>query len=55
MAPDFGVFASYGQGFMEPYMVTKENVGESGAAPIFGPDIESFFKAKWKAEFGVGG
>lgn len=55
MAPDFGVFASYGQGFMAPYMVTKENVGESGAAPIFGPDYESFFKAKWKSEFGVGG
>ena len=55
VAPGFDVFASYGQGFMEPYMITKENVGDSGAAPIFGPDYESYFKAKWKAEFGVGG
>ena len=54
VAPTFDVFASYDQGFMAPYMVTKENVGESGAAPIFGPDYESYFKAKWKAEFGVG-
>lgn len=54
-APGFEVFASYDQGFMEPYMITKENVGDSGAAPIFGPDYESYFKAKWKAEFGVGG
>ncbi len=53
--PGFDVFAGYGQGFMEPYMVTKENVGASGSAPIFGPDYESYFKAKWKAEFGVGG
>jgi hypothetical protein len=38
---------------MEPYMVTKENVGASGAIPIFGADYEDYFLAKWGAEFGV--
>lgn len=54
--PSFDVFSTaYGMKFMEPYMVTKENVGASGPAPVFGPDFESYFRAKWKAEFGVGG
>ena len=44
----------YGLTFMEPYLVTKENVGE-GAIPVVGPDHESYFRAKWKAEYGLGG
>lgn len=34
----------------EPYVITQENVGE-GTSPILGPDFESFFRAKWSAEF----
>jgi ABC-type sugar transport system substrate-binding protein len=44
---------AYSLKFMEPYMVTKENVGASGAIPIFGADYEDYFLAKWGAEFGV--
>ncbi len=56
IAPSFDVFSTgYSIKFMEPYMVTKENVGASGPAPVFGPDFESYFRAKWKAEFGLGG
>lgn len=47
-------FKAYPLPFMEPYLLTKENVGTSGAAPIFGPDYEAFFKAKWAKEYGVG-
>ena len=48
------VFQAYPLPFMKPYLLTKENVGTSGAAPIFGPDYEAFFKAKWAKEYGVG-
>ncbi len=49
-----GVFSTaYSLKFMEPYMVTKENVGASGPIPIFGADYEDYFLAKWGAEFGV--
>jgi ABC-type sugar transport system substrate-binding protein len=52
---DPAVFATgYGLKFMEPYMVTKDNIGD-GAIPIFGADYEDYFHAKWKEEFGVGG
>ncbi|MBN9021604.1 MAG: sugar ABC transporter substrate-binding protein [Rhizobiales bacterium] len=44
----------YALTFMEPYMVTKDNIGD-GAIPIFGADYEDYFHAKWKEEFGVGG
>lgn len=47
------VFKAYPLPFMQPYLLTKENVGTSGAAPIFGPDYEAFFKAKWAKEYGV--
>ena len=47
------VFKAYPLPFMEPYLLTKENVGTSGAAPIYGPDYEAFFKAKWAKEYGV--
>jgi hypothetical protein len=39
---------------MEPYVITRENALTSGPAPIYGPDYESYFRAKWKKEFGVG-
>jgi ABC-type sugar transport system substrate-binding protein len=48
------VFGTYSLPFMEPYLLTKENVGAGGPAPIFGPDYESYFKAKWAKEYGVG-
>lgn len=48
------VFKAYPLPFMQPYLLTKENVGTSGAAPIYGPDYEAFFKAKWAKEYGVG-
>jgi ABC-type sugar transport system substrate-binding protein len=52
---DPAVFATgYGLAFMEPYMVTKDNIGD-GPIPIFGADYEDYFHAKWKEEFGVGG
>jgi ABC-type sugar transport system substrate-binding protein len=52
---DPAVFASgYGLAFMEPYMVTKDNIGD-GPIPIFGANYEDYFHAKWKEEFGVGG
>jgi ABC-type sugar transport system substrate-binding protein len=49
----FDVFGTYPLPFMEPYMITKENALSSGPAPIYGPDYESFFKAKWAKEFGI--
>ncbi len=45
----------YSLKFFEPYMVTKENIGPSNPIPVFGADYDDFFRAKWKAEFGVGG
>ncbi len=52
----FDVFSkAYSLPFMAPYVVTRENVTKSGPGPIFGPDFEGYFRAKWKAEYGVGG
>jgi ABC-type sugar transport system substrate-binding protein len=48
------VFASYSLPFMKPYVITKENALASGPAPVYGPDYESYFKAKWAKEFGIG-
>lgn len=50
----FGVFETYPLPFMKPYLLTKENVGTSGPAPILGPDFEAFFEEKWAKEYGVG-
>jgi ABC-type sugar transport system substrate-binding protein len=47
------VFGTYSLPFMEPYLLDKENVGSGGPAPIFGPDYETYFKAKWAKEYGV--
>lgn len=43
----------YSLKFMEPYILTKENVGASGPIPVISPDYESYFRAKWKAEYGL--
>jgi hypothetical protein len=54
-AKDFSVFESYSLPFMEPYVITKDNALASGAAPVYGPDYETYFKTKWAKEFGIGG
>lgn len=48
------IFGDYSLPFMEPYVITAENALEEGPAPIYGPDYETYFRAKWKKEFGVG-
>lgn len=50
----WAIFDDYSLPFMEPYVITRENALTSGPAPIYGPDYESYFRAKWKKEFGVG-
>ena len=50
----FDVFGSYSLPFMEPYVITPDNALDSGPAPIYGPDFETYFRAKWAKEFGVG-
>lgn len=50
---DFSVFGGYDLPFMEPYVLTKDNALASGAAPVYGPDYETYFKAKWAKEFGI--
>jgi ABC-type sugar transport system substrate-binding protein len=50
---DFDVFESYSLPFMEPYVITADNAGDSGPAPIFGADYETYFRTKWAEEFGV--
>ena len=46
--------AGYPYKFMEPYMVTKDNIGPEGQLPIFGANYEDYFAAKWNTEFGIG-
>lgn len=50
----WAVFEDYSLPFMEPYVITRENALDSGPAPIYGPDYETYFRTKWKQEFGVG-
>ena len=50
---DFSVFSSYNVPLMQPYILDSSTAGTSGPAPILGTDFESYFSAKWKAEFGV--
>jgi ABC-type sugar transport system substrate-binding protein len=50
----FDVFESYSLPFMKPYVITRENAGDSGPIPVYGPDFETYFKTKWAEEFGVG-
>ena len=54
IAEGFGVYKTYPLPFMEPYLLTKENVGASGPVPIYGPDFETFFEEKWAKEYGIG-
>jgi ABC-type sugar transport system substrate-binding protein len=56
MYPNLNVFTkAYSLKFLQPYIFTKANIGATGTAPILGPDFVTYFKTKWKAEFGVGG
>jgi ABC-type sugar transport system substrate-binding protein len=43
---------SYGLPFFQPYIITKSNAS-TGPIPVYGPDFESYFTAKWSKEFGV--
>lgn len=45
---------AYSLKFMEPYMVTKDNIGSGPDIPILGANYEDYFAAKWGAEFGIG-
>jgi ABC-type sugar transport system substrate-binding protein len=49
----FEVFDTYSLPFMQPYMITKKNALASGPSPIYGPDFETYFKAKWAKEYGI--
>lgn len=50
----YDVFATgYGLPFMEPYLLTKDNIGESGPIPVLGSDYKSYFDAKWAVEYGL--
>lgn len=50
----YDVFAKgYGIPFMEPYLLTKDNIGASGPIPVLGSDYQSYFDAKWKVEYGL--
>ena len=50
----YDVFSTgYSLKFMEPYIIDKSNVGDSGPVPVYGPDFESYFLAKWKVEYGL--
>jgi hypothetical protein len=48
-----GVYKKYPLDFFEPYLITKSNVGSGTSIPVFGPDYQSFFMAKWGKEFGI--
>ncbi len=54
IAQGSAAFGGYGLPFMQPYLITRANALASGPAPIYGPDYESYFEAKWSKEFGVG-
>lgn len=48
-----GAGADYPLRFGEPYILTKENAGSGNEpSPVYGPDFATYFKTKWKAEFG---
>lgn len=54
-AEDNSVFSGgYGIEILEPWIVTKDNVGDPGVVRNQGEDYKAYFKAKWAAEFGVG-
>ena len=47
------VYKKYPLDFFEPYLITKSNVGSGAGIPVFGPDYQAFFMAKWSKEFGI--
>lgn len=48
------VYKKYPLPFMKPYVIQKQNVGNFGSViPVYGPDYQSFFTAKWSKEFGI--
>lgn len=48
------VYKRYTLPFMRPYVLEKNNIGNYGSfIPVYGPDYEAFFKAKWRKEFGA--
>jgi len=54
-AKDASVFSEgYGIKILEPWIVTKDNVGDTATVRNQGEDYETYFKTKWAAEFGVG-
>lgn len=44
----------YGVDFLEPIVVTKDNLPPKGEYATYPVDAVEFFKAKWSAEFGTG-
>lgn len=54
IASSKAVYGKYKLPFMKPYVLDKTNVGKTGAViPVFGPDYQSYFTAKWAKEYGV--
>jgi ABC-type sugar transport system substrate-binding protein len=48
------VYKKYPLPFMKPYVIEKKNVRNFGSViPVYGPDYQSFFMAKWRKEFGI--
>jgi ABC-type sugar transport system substrate-binding protein len=42
----------YSLKFLQPYMLTKANIGARGKPPLQGPDFVRYFNTKWRLEFG---
>lgn len=54
-AKDASVFSEgYGIKILEPWIVTKDNVGDTSVVRNQGEDYQTYFKTKWAQEFGVG-
>jgi ABC-type sugar transport system substrate-binding protein len=54
-APDSSVFDNgYGITLMQPWIVTQANVGDPAVVRNQAEDYVTYFKTKWRAEFGVG-
>ena len=51
-APDVAT-AQYPLDFFEPWILTKENVGDPKTYVTQTPDVRAFMAAKWEAEFGL--
>lgn len=54
IASSKAVYGKYKLAFMKPYVLDKTNVRTSGAViPVYGPDYQAYFTAKWAKEYGV--